>query len=112
MPSAKKPTKTTKESVENEKVWAALSYLIFFLPLLVAKESKFAMYHASQGFNLFLFFVAVNVLGLMVPIIGWFLIYPIGCLLGVVLLILGIVNALNGEKKELPVIGKYKILKL
>jgi uncharacterized membrane protein len=41
----------------------------------------------------------------------------VGTLLGLVsliffiLMIIGIINAVKGEMKELPVIGKYKILK-
>ncbi|PIR43333.1 hypothetical protein COV24_03345 [candidate division WWE3 bacterium CG10_big_fil_rev_8_21_14_0_10_32_10] len=105
-----KETSTSK--VENEKVWAALAYIIFFLPLLVpAKSSKEVMYHVNQGFNLFLLAVAVNVIGTVLPIIGWFLVLPVGNIAVLVLAVLGIINALNNEKKELPLIGKYKIVK-
>ena len=104
--------KATKEQVENEKVMAALAYLIFFIPLLAAKESKFAMYHANQGFNLFLLFLAVNVIGMLVPFLGWFIIAPLGTVLSLVLMVMGILNAMNGVEKELPVIGKYRLLKL
>ena len=104
--------KATKEQLENEKVMAALAYLIFFIPLLAAKESKFAMYHANQGFNLFLLFLAVNVIGMLVPFLGWFIIAPLGTVLSLVLMVMGILNAMNGVEKELPVIGKYRLLKL
>ncbi len=50
------------EDVEKNKAMAILAYIIFFIPLLAAKESKFAMYHANQGLNLFLFWVAYFVL--------------------------------------------------
>lgn len=105
-------SKSTAPGVENEKVIAMLSYFIFFLPLLVAKESKFALYHANQAFNLFLLFVAVSVIGTILPVIGWIIIAPLGTVFCLVLMVMGIINSLNGEEKELPVIGKYKILKL
>ena len=104
--------KTPKEQVDNEKVMAALAYLIFFIPLLTAKESKFAMFHANQGFNLFLLFVAVNVIGTIIPIIGWLILLPLGNIFAFVLMVMGILNAMNGVEKELPIIGKYKLLKL
>lgn len=47
------------------------------------------------------------------PLIGW--IFSIaGSLLGLFCLlfaVLGIINAANGKAKELPIIGKFKILK-
>lgn len=101
-----------KTDPQNEKVIAMLSYFIFFLPLLVAKESKFAMYHANQAFNLFLLSLAVTVIGSVIPLVGWFLVLPFGTIFCLVLLVLGIINSLNGVEKELPVIGKYKVLNL
>ena len=61
----------------KNKVMAILAYIIFFIPLLAAKESKFAMYHANQGLVLFLLAVAVSIVGTIIPL-GWFLILPIG----------------------------------
>ncbi len=105
-------TKNASADMQNEKVIAMLAYFIFFLPLLVAKTSKFAMFHANQAFNLFLLSLAVTVIGSVIPILGWFLVGPLGTIFCIVLLVLGIINALNGVEKELPVIGKYSILKL
>lgn len=99
------------EDVHNNKLMGALAYLLFFVPLLVAKESKFAMFHANQGLVLFLAAVAVNFVGSIIPILGWFLILPIGNLLIMVLAVIGILNAVNGQMKQLPMIGKVNILK-
>lgn len=98
--------------VEKNKVMGILAYIIFFIPLLAAKESKFAMYHANQGLVLFLLGVAVSIVGSIIPVLGWFIILPIGSLLVLVLAIIGIINASKGEMKPLPVIGKISIIKM
>jgi len=99
-----------QEDIEKNKAMAILAYIIFLIPLLAAKESKFAMYHANQGLVLFLLALAVNVVGGIIPFLGWFVILPLGNLLVIVLAILGIVNAAKGEAKPLPLIGGIKLL--
>lgn len=96
--------------VEKNKVMGILAYIIFFIPLLAAKESKFAMYHANQGFVLFLLGVAVSIVGSIIPILGLVIILPIGYLAWLVLAIIGIINASKGEMKVLPVIGKIRTI--
>lgn len=100
-----------KADAEKNKGMAILAYIIFFIPLLAAKDSKFAMFHANQGLVLFLAAVAVNIVGSIIPIIGWFLILPIGLLAITVLAIMGIINAAKGEMKPLPMIGGFTIIK-
>ena len=98
------------EDIEKNKAMAILAYIIFLIPLLAAKDSKFAMYHANQGLVLFLLALAVNVVGGIIPFLGWFVILPFGNLFVIVLAILGIVNAAKGEAKPLPLIGGFKLL--
>lgn len=110
------------KDIEQNKVMALLSYfgILVLIPLLGAKESKFARFHANQGLILciacILYGVAYSILSAVVLAISWklyFIVSLIG-LLGIVfaiLAIIGIVNTLNGKAKELPFIGKYKILK-
>jgi len=100
-----------KDDIENNKVMALLAYIIFLVPLLAAKESKFAMFHTNQGLILFLCAVAVNIVGGIVPIVGWLIILPLGNLFVFILAIIGIINAAKGEAKPLPLIGGIKILK-
>jgi uncharacterized membrane protein len=102
---------TEQEDAEKNKLMGILAYIIFFIPILAAKESKFAMYHANQGLVLFLLAIAVNVVGGIIPFIGWFLILPLGNLAVVVLAIIGIINSAKGETKPLPLIGGIVILK-
>lgn len=107
-PSSPGPT----SDAEKNKAFAILAYFVFFLPLIAARDSTFAMFHANQGLNLLLLFVVVNVLGTFIPIIGWFIIYPVGYIFAVVLLILGIANAARGATKPLPLIGKFNLLRV
>ncbi len=98
--------------VEKNKAMGILAYFIFFLPLLAAKDSKFAMYHANQGLNLFLF----SMIGWLVSFVTAFIF--IGFFIGflvwiaiIVFIILGIINASKGEMKPLPLIGGFNLIK-
>jgi uncharacterized membrane protein len=97
--------------VEKNKIMGILAYIIFFIPLLAARDSKFAMYHANQGLVLFLAGIVVSILGSIIPLLGWFLILPLGMLAVTVLAIIGIINAAKGLLKPLPVIGGISIIK-
>lgn len=97
------------QDIEKNKVMAVLAYILFFIPLLAAKDSKFARFHTNQGLVLFLGGIIASVVA-AIPVIGW-IIAPIAGLVITVLAVIGIINALNGRAKELPVIGKFKILK-
>lgn len=110
---------TEAADVEKNKVFAVLSYLpplLFLVPLLAARESKFAMYHCNQGLVLTLTAIAVGicnmVLGmilLFIPFLGWFLmsVLNLAVFVGTIaLVVLGIINAVNGVCKPLPVIGE------
>ena len=100
----------TAEDIEHSNVASAFAYLIFFLPLLLCSKSPFGKFHANQGLLLFIIaFFGGWVLGL-IPILGWILL-PFFWAGIVVLAIMGFVNAFNGKAKELPLIGKYRLLK-
>lgn len=96
--------------VQSNKVVAVLAYILFFLPLLAAKDSRFAMYHANQGLVLFLAAVGSNIVLSIIPILGWFLL-PFANLAILVYAIIGILNAAHGRNKPLPFIGSISILK-
>lgn len=98
------------EDIEKNKTIAGLAYLIFFLPLIAAPESRYARFHANQALVLFLAAVIGNIVLAIIPIIGWILlpIFGIGVL---VLVILGLMNGLNGKAKRLPVIGQLNLIK-
>ena len=90
------------EDIKKNKVMAILAYLLFFLPLLVCPDSKFARFHANQGFIILIALFAVSLVTRLLGII------PI---LGLVFIIIGMVNAANGEMKPLPFIGRITIIR-
>jgi uncharacterized membrane protein/ribosomal protein L40E len=123
------------EDIKNNKFIAALSYLgiLFIIPLIITPASKFARFHANQGL---LLLITSFVLGLIRGIFSAILIaifgvpfhrYTGGALvaadiitglvsvvIGLVLLsffILGVKNAIQGKAKELPIIGKFRVIK-
>ncbi len=96
---------------ETNKWICAIAYIIFFIPILVDSNNEDYKFHTNQGLNLFILFVISSIIGSFVPVIGWFLILPIASVFSFVLFIMGVINSLNGKMKELPVIGKYKLIK-
>jgi uncharacterized membrane protein len=100
-----------KSDVEEGKACAALSYIligiIWYLVDEKMKKNEFAKFHVKQGLVLLITSIIINVVGSIVPILGWFIILPLGSLLVLVLWILGIINSLSGNMKELPLIGQF-----
>ena len=98
------------EDIEKNKVVSAFAYFIFFLPLIVCSASPFGRFHANQGLLLLIVSVAANIVLSLIPFLGWILLSVlwIGVL---VFAIMGLVNTLNGKALELPLIGKWRIIK-
>ena len=71
------------------------------------QKNSFVRFHVKQGLVLLITSIIINVVGTVVPFIGWFIILPLGSIFVIVLWILGIVNAVNGNKNKLPVIGGF-----
>ena len=87
---------------------ALLSYLagiitgvIFFL---IEKDNKYVRFHALQSIITFGFFLAANVILGFIPVVGWSFMPLLGILQLIVWIIL-MVKAYQGEKFKLPVIG-------
>lgn len=110
-PGQSNSTLTADPADVNANKWiGVLAYILFFLPLLAAKESRFAMYHANQGLVLLILGIACNIVLGLIPVIGWILL-PLANLATLVLAILGIIQAANGQLKPLPLIGGITIIK-
>ena len=103
------------ESVVEKKhgnIMAVFAYLwiLIIIPFLTeAKSDPFVKYHLKQGLALLIFeiigWVATFILG-WIPIIGWLIIW-LWWLVSLVLVLVGIMNVVNGHEKELPLIGHY-----
>lgn len=112
-----------KEDIDNNKGMSILAYLswLVLIPIFAAKKSRYAQFHANQGLILAIIDTAywivngviTGILMIVSPIASAIVCAITGLfgLVFLVLVILGIVNAASGKAKELPVIGKYRILK-
>lgn len=107
------------QDINNNKGLSVLAYIgfLFLVPLLACSNSKFARYHTNQGLVLFLLEFALGVVtGILgiIPIAGLIiggLLSAVGGIFTLVLMIMGIINAAQGQAKELPLIGKITLLK-
>lgn len=107
-----------QNDIQQNRVMGVLSYLgiLVLIPLFAAKESPFARFHCNQGIVLALAEVilsfAVRIFGRL-PLVGWIirLVGGLGGLALFVFAIMGIINAINGKAKELPLVGGFQILK-
>ena len=99
------PAPDAKDIEENKGI-TILSYIgiLCLIPLLAKKDSKFAQYHAKQGLVLLICEVVTYIV-YVIPVIGWIVGF-LASIFWLVLAIIGIVNVVKGETKELPVIGK------
>ncbi len=98
----KKSTSTDKD-VEDNKTIAALSYLwiLCLVPLLGKKDSKYAQFHAKQGLVLFI----IEIIG---SLIFWFPMFGQLLMLALVVVsVMAIIKALNGEWWEIPFIYEW-----
>ena len=100
-------TPQTPAKQGDKNLIAILSYfgILFLIPMLAAKDSPFAQFHAKQGLVLFIAEVATTFVA-WIPIIGW-IGGPILYTIWFVLAIIGIVNVLGGKQAQLPIIGKF-----
>jgi uncharacterized membrane protein len=108
--------KADPQDVEKNKALAIIGYILpilFFVPLITeAKNSPFAKFHANQQLNLLLFSIVGSIASsvLVIVLIGM-LLYPLVLIASIAFMILGVINAVNGEMKRLPVIGGFALIK-
>ncbi len=110
------------DDIEKNKLVAGLSYfgILFFLPLVVAPESRFGKFHANQALVLLLAcivgMVAISIINIFLTLIWWrfvlisSVLYTIFGVALLVVAIIGLVNAFQGKAVELPLICKIKII--
>lgn len=109
-----------EEDIKQNKTMAGLAYILFFLPLIVCKDSRFGRFHANQGLLLLILsvtgYIAISIVATILATITWrlfgfiSLLYSIFGLFILAIAIYGLVNGLNGKAKELPIIGKFRII--
>jgi len=90
---------SSDQDIEQNKIWALLSYfhVLFLIPLLAKRDSKFCQFHAKQGLLMFILWFFV-----WIPILGWLM----GIALAIAWIIV-VINVLQGKYWKIPVIGDY-----
>ena len=113
----------TQEDVNKNKVHGILAYIgiLVLVPLLAAKDSQYARFHANQGLVLLFVEIGLNIISkilsvavIFVPILNAIVSAILGTAVGIislVFLIIGIINACSGEPKKLPIIGNITLIK-
>ena len=107
--------------IEKNKAMGGLAYFIFFLPLIACPESKYGRFHANQGLIYLIFSIACGIAMSIVSVIflsiTWRL-YWISSLFSFIIWlailavgIVGLINGFSGKARELPFIGKIRIIK-
>jgi len=81
----------------DSNLMAALSYvwILSVVMLVIKKDDEFVKFHAKQGLILFI----CSFIGI-IPIIGWVIWLGV-----VIMMIIGFVKALSGERYKVPLIG-------
>ena len=114
-PPPNNPPSNKSASVSEETMMSVVAYIIFFVPLLPdAKNNPVVKFHVKQGLTLLIAAVAASALSQILynvlPYGFWNLWNLINYILEIgilVLLVVGILNAVNHRQNPLPVIGKY-----
>jgi uncharacterized membrane protein len=107
------------QDINANKPMGILSYIgiLVLVPIFTARESRFAMFHAEQGITLCIgahIIAFLSIIFGLIPVVGWIfsLLFGLVGLALFVLMIIGIVNAANGQAKQIPVLGKIRLIKL
>ena len=95
----------------DNKIFNVLSYvgILWLIGLLAKPNEQDVRFHVNQGILLTIAGFAAGIVAI-IPVLGWIAAGVVGIAV-FVFAIMGIVNAVKGEQKELPLIGKFKILK-
>ncbi len=101
--------KTSTTEIQQGKICAMLAYLligiIWYFVDEKMKKNNFAKYHVKQALALLIISLAGSIVLSMTFVLIWLI--PIWQIAVFVLIIIGIMNANNGQEKELPIIGKF-----
>ena len=114
----------SRSDIKSNRLMAVLSYLsvLVLIPVFAAKNSPYARFHASQGVNLLilsvLWAIVSGIIGAIVGAIGavvlsvlWGIVFWVITIALVLMMVIGILGALQGRARELPLIGDVRILK-
>ena len=88
-------------------VVAYLTYVGLIIALVAGDRNK-SRFHLNQSLVIWL---AATIFGLIsrVPLVGW-IIAPVGGIFCTVCWFIGLINAIQGVEKEVPLLGQFKLL--
>ena len=94
----------------NKKTTDIVAYLTWvgLLVAFVAGDRREARFHLNQSLVIWLAGIALGVIGI-IPILGW-LVAIVGSIFLVVCWFIGIISAASGTEKEIPLLGRFKLL--
>ena len=99
----------TTHIIEEGKTIAIIAY-ITIVGLLIAfimnnnKKNAFAAYHLRQSLGLGITGLALSIIN-VIPILGW-IVSILGTIFLIVVWVMGLMSALNGKEKPVPVLGE------
>jgi uncharacterized membrane protein len=100
-----KSTSVSKETIEKGKSLAIVSYLgiigLVIVLVLDGKKNEYTKFHMNQAMPLDIAFMFAAI-----PFVGWMV-----SIAALVLWVMGIMAAANGEMKRLPVVGNMEFIK-
>jgi len=104
------PTPMPAASGLSDNAAGALAYVtiipaIIFLVMEPYNRNPFIKFHAWQNIFLCIFLFVIGIIGI-IPILGWFIFF-IGCLGAFVFWIIAIIQASQGQRYHIPVIGNF-----
>lgn len=121
----KDETSCFKQSdIESNSTLAVLSYIpfMFFIPMIIKPASGYLRYHGIQGLTMFLTFAGLEFVDVLlcaianaaVPgVAGSYISIAVTLIANLCVLLLiaiGIANAVKGYARELPIIGRIRLL--
>ncbi|MGI9544301.1 MAG: DUF4870 domain-containing protein [Cyclobacteriaceae bacterium] len=102
-------TPSEQSGTTEDKTVGIVAYL-WWIGLLIAfimnqnKKSEFGSYHIRQGLGLTIAGIASGLVW-VIPILGWIIGF-IAWIFLIVLWVMGLINAINGKMKPVPVLGE------
>jgi len=104
------------QDIKENKVKAGLGYLVFFLPLVLCRESKLGRHCANQGLLLLIVNIISNILLEIftgIPLLGWVFVI-VQKLVSLALVLIGLLCMLNlttnERASEIPLVGGFRII--
>ncbi len=95
----------------NKKITSVVAYLtwIGLIIAFVAGDKEGAKFHLNQALVIWLAGIILGIVA-VIPILGW-IVGLVGSIFLFVCWIMGLVYAIQEQEKEVPILGKFKLLK-